>query len=212
MRKNIYSWLSIYLSLVGCSMPRTIRADSFPVIPPGFDVKWDVSKKGSNISRTFSASIDHFYDFGISFRLTDNTVSMEELRKITGDGARQYWPVDPNNQHPLQVLTGEEQRQVFQGVKNGIYVMKHPYPGTIIPIHVKIERVNDSQNKQTTTIFDEAVNTEAAISWGGGSISRNIASIHLAPGRYIVNLTAIEETSLPSWVETSFYLGGRFFK
>jgi len=212
MKRKKLSWVFLGLSCLGFLMPKITYADSFPIIPPGFETKWDINTKGSSISRTFSASIDHSYDFGLSFHLTDEAVALAELRKIIGDGGVQYWPKDPSNQKPVQVNTVDEQRLALEGVKAGIYVVKHVQPGITIPIHIKIEMLNDNKSKQKTTIFDEIVNTTGADSWGTRDISRNIASVHLSPGEYIVNLTTTEETALPAWVDTYFYVGGRFFK
>jgi hypothetical protein len=74
--------------------------------------------------------------------------------------------------------------------------------GIIIPIHIKVVMLDDNK-----TIFDKTVATKNVYSFGYRVRYRDIAPIHLAPGKYVVTASTVEATSLPVWIETGFVVG-----
>ena len=76
-----------------------------------------------------------------------------------------------------------------------------------IPIRIKVEMLDVNRIGQEATVLDETVTSLAHRSAGAREVDRIIASLRMAPGRYLVTVTTVEDTSLPDWIETYFSIG-----
>lgn len=192
-RTSIIILLTVALS--GCAIN-----SGRPKVPPGFLLKWDVSKTGSSVAQDFEVVEYRVYRIELIFsphvRPFDNQ-AFQDMQAFTGDGSLQ----SDGHGH---VSNGTSEKSV----------------GVVIPIHLVIRsmpgsdshRVPDSVNRQIETKGIEgatSINKDFVVKGTpsldplsqGGSM-RLIAEAALHPGVYHLEARAERATAVPQNIET----------
>lgn len=187
----------------------TAGATSQVELPPGFEIKWNIAEKDSKVVQEFTVTEYHQYTLWIIFRAPtagpDGRTVTSLMHVFTGDGQAQcYTKESVNTAHPVVVPanTPEEIMRRTEGVRNGIYVWKATNPGVTIPVHIRIEHVDQSgtASLHTETIKD----TEGTVAAGRGGLLRVIARLTLKPGQYRLVARTVRASEIPGWIEAAF--------
>jgi hypothetical protein len=200
---------------------------SGPKLP--FIIHWNVSKNGSSATEEFLVTEYRLYKFNIVFRYADRQRGAEEYKKLkqfTGNGSYiRVTKESAGTAHP--VIAPEYSQQELDFLKNGgtfvggayfnnrtlksnerihesppntVMELSSSGAGVTIPIHIKIELVDDAGG---TKLFTENIFDTKGIT-GGGSYGfvRTIANVGLRPDKYRVSVKTTKETAMPEGVET----------
>jgi hypothetical protein len=188
-RRLIAQLLAAAFSLI----PLAACADSFHRFP--LTAKWDVRPANSRI--VLDAEITEYRNYCIFVRF-DGPLDITELRKFTGDLSFQVVTKDPI---PAVIMpkTNEELHREEELIRQGVYIRRYVNLGVVMPVHVKIEKLNDD-NATTAILLDKVIDTDRG---SYIALTRKIVDIALKPGKYRVELDTLKETTLPQGLESS---------
>lgn len=191
-------WVLMWCGSLGCS---TAAGTQFP--PDGVVIPWDIGPKDSIVEQEFILSQYRWYRLDIALLSTrrhiDPLGETARMKTFTGDGTYGIATKESaNTEHPVWIIphTLEEGRRVAEGIRQGIYVRRSGDPGVIVPVHLRIEQVDNSG--ATTLHTDQVFDTEnyyGAHSTDG--LLRKITNIKLRPGKYRFRVSTTKESSLP---------------
>lgn len=169
------------LALFSC-LPRFARADGeVPTIPPGRAFKWDIGPKDSRIEVDFIVTEYRVYEFDIGF----------------GDKN------DPEAK--VQPWRDDERNWIFiKGGRNKLNDGTYPYPSVVVPVHIKVEKIDASATPVLVT--EQTVDTDKFHA-GGYLVKREIIRQKLRPGKYRVTAITTQDSPLPEILGTYLRIG-----
>ena len=188
------------LFLIPCSCAQAeFSIPSMPpyTLPTYFDVKWDISKKDNQIEQEFSVTSYNAYVLSIIFSPKHPPVADEEVRQLREFlGGERYRPYNLKTHEYMLTNTDEAARQVLHLADTGEVIWKYDIPGVIIPVHFKIEKLD---NGKITNII-----TEKDVDTGGQdeNCTRRIAAVKLHPGNYKITISTNKGVTLLPDLET----------
>jgi len=199
-----------------------------PTIPPARAFKWDISRANSTIVHEFVVKDYRMYGLHLAFGGLDATEadgyvressdqswrkqlgrdSVEPpydgpLSKFLGTGTYGVFTNEPNNLKPVIPKTIAEVQQRDELLRQGVYVTKLTNPGVIVPIHVRLEKL-DTPDTTPVQIFDRVVET-AGLEGGGYLLTRKITKgvgLPLKPGKYRISATTLRDSPVPTGIGT----------
>lgn len=194
--------------LAGCS-------ETFTTLPQGVRVPWDISKQDNLLVQDFvvgTALFDkavHRYTISIGFYpikepLTDE--DREWLKTFVGGPQELVYTNDPVNPVIVPTHSTEEITRAYALVRQGKYITKPVIPGVMIPIRLKIERIDG--DRAETIMAEKVVNTEGATD---GANDRLIDHVTLPPGKYRISIKALEASTLPPDMQTFLEIWTRLY-
>lgn len=189
-KRTLLRYLAVFPWLSGCAHTEAC----VPTIPPWRSFRWDISKKGSVIEQEFIVTEHRSYDFDLEFH---HNGLPDDWKKFIGTGGDIFLTRDQVN--PRRVRdedVGGDGRRLYELYHKGELVIKSADPGVIVPIHIRVEKIDEvSGNK--TLLADKTVDTEARYRGGGGIVARGIWGVALKPGRYKVSAETLKDVPLP---------------
>lgn len=199
--------------LAGCFLPIYAPDSDFS------EQKGELSHKGSSIVRDFSVWQQH--NSNISFNIIVNfhvknisdassetlrSQAFSRLREVVGDFDHKLY--DPKEHRYLTCEDVSDQaacwRKWYGLLKNGQAIMVYVHPGIVLPVHLKIEKLDGAES--TAKIMDQTFITAGAFSYGSTNRTRDITSVNLLPGKYRLTAEAVQDVALPQDIETSIDL------
>ncbi len=171
---------------------------------PGTDfpkTKWNIAQKDSTIVQDFTVRHSMIYMPILDFhplRKLHTPFSEDPIMQFIGDGSKGIYNLKTHQF--MNWNNNEERQQVFAMLQNKEAVWKRENPGTIIPIHLKIEKLDQDKDK---VIIDQTYDTEGY----DAAIERDIVYIKLKPGKYRLTANTTKETVLPPDLETFLLIG-----
>jgi hypothetical protein len=80
--------------------------------------------------------------------------------------------------------------------------MRPAHPGTIIPVHLRIEKLGTDHGDPI--VIDKTFNTESMAAGYKGGYQRAIGYVKLKPGTYRLTASTLQPTTLPPDVVATF--------
>lgn len=177
-------------------------------LPPGFLIPWNIALKDSAVEQEFVVTEYRPYGFNIAFKSmrmnVDRHQETERMKTFTGQGHKNIVTKESaNTDHPEVVIAGtpNEVQKRDEGVAKGLYVYKDLQPGVIVPVHLRIEKVESSGGTMLHT--DQVINTGGWYAAGIDGLIRKIADIKLRPGKYRLTVKTTQESPVPQDIVTS---------
>ena len=144
------------------------------------------------------------YPYTVYIRFVAQRVPMtpsesEEFDKFIGDGS--YGPYDLVNNKWVAWNTPEDKKRAAEHVEKGDYEFRYGNPGTKIPVHIKIEKIDNPS--ETTSVIDKTYETEGVSGGGPRGISRLVVkNVKLRSGKYKLTASTLQQTALPPNLKT----------
>lgn len=184
--------LHVYLTFISVVLlTYSANAASIVTLPDPLELEWDISKENSTLEQIFLVKKYFAYDIFLRFVNFSRTKDQfSDVEKFTGYGSR-----SPYDLVHHKWVTWEAYRQMNPLVQKGAYQVRYDRPGTIIPIHIKIEKIDDQKN--STPLVDQTFNTEGSDNGYKGGLHRKITFIRLKPGNYKLTASTMQKTVLP---------------
>ena len=186
-------------------MPSCVYASSFslPSIPPCFETKWDMSKKDNVVEQEFYVSKDYVYEIDMALKTVHVPASSEEkkqMHEFIGDGN------SPSEPQSTSAGTPDEIRQAWDKAHRAEFGDRPDKinPGTIIPIHFKVERLDSG--KVVETIADRTIDSAGMYAGGSRGFLRDIDGVKLRSGTYKITINANLQVTLPPNSETNLWV------
>lgn len=148
-----------------------------PKVPVVF--KWDIAPKDSRLERKFTIPEDGGWNFDLGF------------------GSPGEW----NDEDPQEWR--KDKRIVYEFVGSGgrnMYTGKLVEPGVTIPVHLRVERLDDPSGK--IVVMADRVEYTQGRDYGGKLLGREIAALQLPAGKYRVIATTLRATAVPKGMGT----------
>jgi len=200
-----------------------------PKLP--FAIHWNIGFKGATLNEEIEIKEHRYYQFSLAFRYADQRSNKENLKKLfeyVGDGSyHRVTKESAGTDNPVIVpeYTEDEKEFIKRGdsLVGGTFYKNHPMKsnerlhesppntvlvlskagrGTIIPIYIKIEKI-DSPN-QLPPIIDQVFKTYGVYGFGQYGRMRQIVQVSLNQGRYRITASSQDDVILPEGVETIF--------
>jgi hypothetical protein len=185
--------LLVLLSLAGL-MAYGANAETVPAMPTPLKLEWDVSKANNTVSQEFFVSEADTYHVMIGFMCSIESQSqLYEMYQFTGDGRTGPYDLVHHNW-----ATWEEYHQADPFDQKNSYTIKFGHPGTVIPVHIRIKRIEVPGNP--TLVLDQTLNTKGLSRVYLDGIHRDVALIDLEPGKYRITASTLQQTVLPGFV------------
>lgn len=182
------------------------------VVGPGFTVKWDMEREGSEISAEFHIKKRRAYLIEILFRSTSGSAS--ELFPFTGDGSTvlvRREEADSDNPAVIPTPTPEAVRRSYEHITSGEYVRTSSRNCVVIPVHLNIERLFGGG--APTVEIDRDFKTRGIRGSFSGfhgtsprGLARRITEVDLKRGSYRITARTLAPTAVPANVETYLLL------
>jgi hypothetical protein len=168
---------------------------SLPSLPGRVKVERDLSKENSVITQEFL--VKQYWSYPMYLTFSSFSHDLKEIEKFTGDGTvcfhdlmhdkcvsnEEYWKADPDG-------------------NNGAYEIKHVHPGTMIPVHIKIEKIDNQKN--IITVLDKSINTVGMSGAYSGGYLREIGFAKLRRGKYRLTATTLQKNNIDPIIIDSF--------
>lgn len=224
----------LLLCLTGCGRSYSNEEVSTRTSPP-LERKWDISAKDNLFVLDFEADWGSPYRLYLNFRPIHEPWTQEEkkqFKKFLGDGSQRLVTAESaHSDHPVAVppYTQEDLNFMEQGgilvspavaknhsLKSNERVITpssvetsliYAYPGTIIPVHVKVERL-DSKSQAVAVVKEYDASTKGANTFSG----RDMGWLDLPSGHYRLSINTTKAIKLPPNTESSFGLYRRSLK
>lgn len=189
------------LIAVAAGFPHSLFAKdamSIPRIP--VVLKWDIRPANSQIEQDFLVTEFRNYYIYIAFN-KGGPFDVNELRKFTGDSVFQ---IVTTGSDPKLVIpkTAEERSRARKLIQEGVYEYQHAHLGIVMPVHLRLEKLDIDGGKTATTMVDETFNTDRE----NFGLDRAITVVALKPGEYHISLKTLKETYLPHGAESSLVI------
>jgi hypothetical protein len=177
-------------------------------IPPGFTVKWDLTRDDNEVAAEFRVTEYRYYDFQILFHSTPGDT--QDLFKFAGDGASVLVSkdsADSANPSIFVATNPDNPNEREQAIAAGKYVWRPKHSGVMIPVHLRVERVSTAaapvpqidQDFRTWNISGSFPGFSPA---SPGGLARQISSVKLRPGRYRLTAKTMSGIHVPAGRDT----------
>ena len=179
-------------------LPKVVRASDYQHIP--LVVKWDIQPANSHIELDIEITKYMNYYIYVDFgRYRGPSFDMNELRKFIGDSGYQIVTKEPMPK-VVNAQTTEEVQARDKLVRQGVYQIRLTNPGVVMPVQVKVEKLND--DLPATVLLDQVINTDRE----NFGVDRAITVVALKPGKYHIKLVKYKEITLPQGVTSTLVI------
>jgi hypothetical protein len=206
-------------------LPRSLFAaeKGIPSIPPARAFAWDISRKGSTLVQEIRVTEFDAYDIILAFgdlnasdgngKLHADKERDSSWRKLYGEYTHGQWT------GPFGHFLGGSGENYFRKVDNtlvvartteevvqreamrrrGELVSRSAEPGTVIPIHLQVERIGTQRSAET--VFKETIAT-AGDEGGRMRLKQRflVQGLKLMPGTYRLAAKTVQDTDIPSGI------------
>lgn len=121
----------------------------------------------------------------------------KEGREFVGGSSYYCFVDDPVNPYIISAEEMDFKRKKNHDYLKGRYTIKYDKPGKMIPISLKLQKIEGNELK--TIIPEQTLNTTGS---ADGSFTRLIKGVDLTPGKYRITLNTLENITLPYDLES----------